>query len=96
MKCLLCSPGGRTRYLTIKRQDRGILVDATFLAPDGKIVASIKNNFFDVNPNNTLTRRRPDASTLEVIDEFGKQALKMRFMNPLSVGHKSEALTAPA
>jgi len=76
---------GKNTLLTIKRRPQGILIDANFTADEGKTMTLINDNSFTVNANITLIRRTPDKSTLEVIDQFGKQALWIRFLNPHSI-----------
>jgi hypothetical protein len=68
-------------FLAIKRSPDGASVDATVLARDGKLFAQIKDSVFVANPNNTLKRNVPDPSTLEVIDEYGKEVLHVRYLN---------------
>lgn len=48
---------------------------------DGKIIVRLDKEGFVVNPNNYLSVRRPDKSSLEVIDQYGNEALKARYRN---------------
>jgi hypothetical protein len=48
---------------------------------DGKIIASIDKNKFTVNPNNSLSMKRPDRSSLLVVDQYGSTALNAHYVN---------------
>jgi hypothetical protein len=53
---------------------------------DGRILAQIRDNQFEVNTNRTLHREpRKDFSTLDIRDEFGKNALHFRYMNSSTI-----------
>jgi hypothetical protein len=60
----------------------GIEVNADIRSPDMKLVANLRQNHFDVNPNEIFTKERPDFSTLRVTDSYGNVVLNVRFLNP--------------
>jgi hypothetical protein len=62
-----------------------IAVNLDVLSEDRRVVARIKRNHFWVNPNNVLNKERPDRSTLVVTDQFGKEVLNIRYLNPHSI-----------
>ncbi len=61
---------------------KGISVSMDVIGIDGKIVARIDKNAFTVNPNNYLSQKRPDRSTLVVTDQYGDEVLNIRYVNP--------------
>jgi hypothetical protein len=63
-------------------KDGGIEVNADIHSPDMKLVAKLRNNHFDLNPNEILTKERPDFSTLRITDSYGDPVLNVRFINP--------------
>jgi hypothetical protein len=66
----------------ISRKNGLLMVEARILKGDGIIIASIENNQFFVNRNQTYRPPlRADASSLEVFDERGEVVLKLRFVN---------------
>jgi hypothetical protein len=48
---------------------------------DGKVIVRLDENGFTVNPNRILTMKRPDASTLTIIDEEGRRVLDAHYVN---------------
>ena len=68
--------------VTIDRDEAGkIGVTVDVRSKDGKIVTQIKNGRFIVNPNNMLTMKRKDESTLVVVDQYGNEVLNVRYQN---------------
>jgi hypothetical protein len=49
---------------------------------DGRIIARIHNNVFEINQNNYLSMKRKDRSSLAVDDQYGNEVLNARFLNP--------------
>jgi hypothetical protein len=83
---LVAFQAGQRDFVSLEPLDKGIAVTATTTAPDGKIIAQIKQNQFVVNSNNTLDRSvSKDNTTLQVIDEYGQKALSIAFLNPHSI-----------
>jgi hypothetical protein len=49
---------------------------------DGKIIARLDGNGFVVNEHNSLAMKRVDLSSLIVEDEYGREVLNARYLNP--------------
>jgi hypothetical protein len=75
----------RTAYknlIWISRKNGLLMIEAKILTTDGIIIATIENNQFFVNRNQTYRRPiRADASSLQVFDERGDSVLSVRFIN---------------
>lgn len=71
--------------LTMTRVDNGISVSTDIWDEEGKILATIENNQFRVNPNKTIPLIRPDPHTLIVEDERKVCVLSVRFLNPSTI-----------
>jgi len=83
---------GAKDYVDIVSLGNGIAINAFVSArpegniPEGKMVIGIKNNEFLANPNNTVQRKiSEDRTTLEVINDYGDVALKVKFLNPHAI-----------
>jgi hypothetical protein len=72
---------GDKEMLKIRRTDRGLLVTAQVFSADGRIVAEIRDNQFEINRNNFFRRARPDKHTLIVYDQQNTEVLNIRFLN---------------
>ncbi len=59
-----------------------LMVSATIKSADGRIVASIQNNHFEINRNNYFRLDRPDSSRLIVFDQLGRNVLDVHYANP--------------
>src|SRR5215470_209456 len=67
---------GARPLVTINKDSAGaVLLTADIRGDDGKIVARIVDGEFTVNQNNILSMKRPDASTLIVVDQYGREAI---------------------
>lgn len=71
-------------WLTLDKNG-GIEVNADIRSPDMKLIAKLRQNRFDVNPNEIFTKERPDFSTLRVTDSYGNEVLRIRFLNPHTI-----------
>jgi hypothetical protein len=68
--------------VTIERNaDGSIVVPLDIRSPDGKVIVRMDENGFVVNRNNILEMRRPDRSSLVIVDQYGNQVLNARYMN---------------
>jgi hypothetical protein len=65
-------------------KDGAVVLSADVLSADGRVVARIDKNIFQVNPNNYFTMKREDRSSLVVVDQYGNEALNARFLNRTS------------
>ncbi len=74
--------------LGIERQPDGtVSLTARIMGEDGKSIANIDNNTFEINRNkilDSLSPPRTDLSTIILRDEYGNK-LKIRFMNKRSI-----------
>ncbi len=76
---------GAEPVVSLERSSNGtLLINATVRSPDGRIIAQVVSGKFFINPNNYY-RAESDKSTLTVYDQQGHIALKVRYLNPLSV-----------
>lgn len=66
------------RNITIRLKDESILVSAEFRSLDGKIVAGIVDNEWQINPNNYFDRNY-DSNGLEIIDQDGITKFQIDF-----------------
>ena len=62
----------------------GLRVSATAISTDGKVVAQIVNNEWEINPNNYF-KKNFDEAALEVIDETGLPVLQVLFLDRKAV-----------
>ena len=73
---------GDERLITMERNpDGNISISADVYSNDGRIIAAIVKNAFDVNKNNIFKEERPDDSTLMIIDQHGQLVLYVRYKN---------------
>lgn len=60
-----------------------MFISARLFDEDGKLVAELSSNGFDVAfPPTTFRVRRPNRSTLIVRDSRGKEVLNLKYLNP--------------
>jgi hypothetical protein len=72
-------------FLIIERDDAGnILLTADILDKDGRFIAKIVKGRFEINPNNIMSRERPDSSTLILTDQHGR-SIYIRYLNPKAI-----------
>lgn len=76
---------GGLDLLTIKKTSGGLAVSAKIFSADGRIVADLDDNEFNVNPSNYFKVKRPDRSTLIVYDQRTNAVLNVRYLNPKAV-----------
>jgi len=77
---------GPTSLLTIDKDQTGsAALTADIRSADGKIIARISRSEFTVNPNNILSMKRPDRSSLIVDDQYGHTVLNVRYLNPKAI-----------
>ncbi len=77
---------GPTSLLTIDKDETGsAALTADIRSADGKIIARISRSEFTVNPNNILSMKRPDRSSLIIDDQYGHTVLNVRYLNPKAI-----------
>lgn len=84
--------------LVVNRTGEGNLgISLEIKSVDGKIVAKVDDNEFVINQNNYFDMKRPDRSSLTVLDQYGAEVLNARYMNvrafSLSAKFQSEGVT---
>lgn len=76
---------GEEHALTMNKTDKGtISLNATVRTSDGRIVATIQENKFHINPNNYF-RKESDSHTLTVYGQEGQRVLYVRYLNPSAI-----------
>ena len=70
--------------LSIDKRDGRLLLNAILYSQDGKILAKIIENKFHVNQHNYFDLKKTEHS-LKVIDQQGKEALMVHYLNPRSI-----------
>lgn len=64
--------------------DGSLVVIADIRDKDDKIIVRMDKNGFAINPNNYFSIKRPDKSTVIVLDQYGTEALRAHYSNPHS------------
>jgi hypothetical protein len=72
---------GKKRIVLDRDDDGTITITADVYGSDGKILATVFKNTFNVNRNNIFKLERPDDSTLKIVDQWNDEALSVRYMN---------------
>lgn len=72
---------GGEDIITLKCTPNGLFVCATIRRKDGRDVARITDNKFEINPNNYFQLKRPDRHEIQVFDKSGDMVLKARYIN---------------
>ena len=72
-----------TPVLRLERSMKGdLIVDLDIRSHDGKIITRLDNDGFVVNGNNVLKMKKdPRGHSLVVIDQYGKEALNIKYIN---------------
>ena len=65
--------------LSLDRKAGVLQVNAVILDSDGKVIASVQKNKTHVNRNTAFEWERPDDHTIDVIDQFNRRVLHIRF-----------------
>jgi len=68
--------------LVINKENDKMTITGKFFSRDGKIVAELKDNKFQVNPNNYFRIERPNYHTLIVFDQENNQTINIKYINP--------------
>ena len=80
----IVQPFGRYAPFSIRSEEEGILISAIIHSLDGRVVATIEDNNWVVNPNNYF-RLNFDRSALEVMDQHDMPVLQVDYLDPGSV-----------
>ena len=67
--------------LSFQRKGNAIEIHAVVLDESGKVIAIVDKSRTHVNPNNAFEWSRPDASTIDVTDEYNRHVLHLHFAN---------------
>lgn len=73
---------GDCPILSLRRQGRGLMVDATFYDWTDDIAFRVADNVFEPFMPLQLRQFRPDTHTLVVLDRFDQEVLYIRYLNP--------------
>jgi hypothetical protein len=69
-----------------RNEKKQAAVTVTAIGRDGKVIATIDRNHFNLTQNALQTHEpRPDKSTLLVYDEYDNQVLNVRYLNPQAI-----------
>lgn len=84
LPCTIIKLAGEN-VLSINKINKGVTVTCLLRSDDGKVVVGIKDNKFNINPNNYWYSEQPDKHTLVVYDQKGNMALNVRYLNPTAI-----------
>jgi hypothetical protein len=76
---------GTCPALTIRRQTGGLVVNAFGYDSDGNVVYRVEKNEFNMVQRGFLVAHRPDKSTLEIVDDEGRESLSITYLNKNTV-----------
>jgi hypothetical protein len=76
---------GTCPALSIARKDGGLVVDSFGYDSDNNVVYRIRQNLFEQVLRGFLRERRPDRSSLQIVDERGNETLAIRYLNKTTV-----------
>ncbi|MBI4572114.1 MAG: hypothetical protein HY713_02360 [candidate division NC10 bacterium] len=76
---------GQNRVVLNRRPDGSLGLSLDVLGQDGRLITRIHNGEFVINQSNFLQMKRADRSSLRVVDQFGLEVLKIRYLNPQAV-----------
>lgn len=80
------NPGAETTdLLSVKRKGKSLIVSGVIFDSEGKVVVALKDNKPHVNKNNAFDWMRPDAHTLDVINQKNQRVLHIRLLNRTTV-----------
>ena len=69
------------KLLSIDFKEGKLSLSAEIFGPDGRIIAAIENNEFDLNRLNYFRKRNPDLNTIIVDDQYNNEVMNLRFFN---------------
>ncbi len=67
--------------LSVDRKRNSLQINAVILDQTGKVVAVVDKNQTHANPNNAFDWRRPDDHTIDIVDQYNRHVLHVRFAN---------------
>jgi hypothetical protein len=68
-------------FISIEKIGDGIYLSADIFSSDKRIIAQIRRNQFDINPNNYFRLERPNTHSLAVYDQQAKIVLNVDYIN---------------
>lgn len=71
--------------LSVDRKAQSMQVNVVVFDESGKIVAVVNKSRTHVNPNTAFDWQRPDDHTINVVDNYNRNVLHVRFANPHTV-----------
>ena len=81
---VIVQPFGRNVAFSLERTKKGLFISMVMRSIDGKIVAKMIRNTWQLNPNNYF-RKNFDAHALEVIDEFDIPVLQIEYLDAITL-----------
>jgi hypothetical protein len=78
---VLLRVNGNDRIILDRGADGLLSVSAQVFSNDGKIIADVFRNAFNINENNIFTKDRIDDSTLKIVDQNNEMVLYIRYIN---------------
>lgn len=85
----------KTPVLSLARSQSGVItVLLDMRSKDGRIIARMDKDGFVVNRNNFLEMKK-DKSSLKIIDEYGSEVLKVRYLNPSAISVSGSHIGLP-
>lgn len=76
------NPSADTKdLLSVERKSTSLVLNAIVFDDDGKVVVALKDNQPHLNKNKAFDWQRPDAHTLDVVNEKNQVVLHIRFLN---------------
>lgn len=75
--------------LVLDRDEHGLGITLTVRSSDSRVIAELNHGEFVINQNNILQTKRPDLSTLSVVDQYGVEVLYVRYRNKKEIKFSS-------
>jgi hypothetical protein len=73
------------RLVVDRGADKSISISLNILGSDNKIIVELNKNQFTVSPHNYFKMVRKDRSSLTVFDDYNKEVLSVRYLNPKAI-----------
>jgi hypothetical protein len=78
------------RLVVDRGADKSISISLNILGSDNKIIVELNKNQFTVSPHNYFKMVRKDRSSLTVFDDYNKEVLIVRYLNPKAIWINAE------
>lgn len=74
-----------TPRLTVNKKGDFAQISLDVFGPDGKIIASLDDDGFNVRQGSFFKFQRKDKSSLRIVDEYNEEVLNVRYINPKAI-----------